>query len=91
MNISNRSKDKQRDGRGTCKSVNYSHHERPKILIHSDPAKGAVQPAQRSLIGSVGMGFELVRMRMAMDVVSVAMGMRVHFHPIMSMYCSGWL
>ena len=88
MNISNRREDQQRHRRRTCESVNHSHHERPKILIHPDPAKGPVQPTQRSLVGRVGMELGLVRMWMAMDVVSVAMGMGVHLRSIGSAYWS---
>jgi hypothetical protein len=56
MDVSNRGEDQQRYRRRTRKSVNHAHHERPKILIQSAPAKCPVHPGQRRVVGRVGMG-----------------------------------
>ncbi len=78
MCIPNRGEDQQGDGCRARKAVDDSYYQRAEVLIATDPAQYAVEAGQRSLIGGVGMRLGLMRMRMDVNEVSVAVGMGVN-------------
>src|ERR1700691_6549017 len=58
--------------------MNYAHHERPKILIQADLPKYAVHPIQGYVVGRIGIDRVLMRVRMIVEEISVAVGMRMN-------------
>ena len=57
--------------------MDEAHDQRARELVDPHPAEPAVEPGERRLIGACGMRVGLMMVLMAVDVVPVAMRMRV--------------
>ena len=63
--------------------MDQAHDQRPGELIQPHAAEPAVEPRERRRLGGVGMRVRLVVMLVAVDVVAVAVRMRVG-HPVVA-------
>jgi hypothetical protein len=75
--IANRRQHQQRDRSRAGEAMDKSHDERPHDLIETEPAEMAIEPAQRCLLWCVWMSFGVVLVRMSMNVISMAMWVRM--------------